>query len=34
MIALLAPGQGAQSPGMLAPWLELDGAEERIAAWS
>jgi [acyl-carrier-protein] S-malonyltransferase len=34
MIALLAPGQGAQAPGMLAPWLELEGAEERIAAWS
>ncbi|MDQ3763567.1 MAG: ACP S-malonyltransferase [Actinomycetota bacterium] len=34
MIALLAPGQGAQSPGMLAPWLVLDGAAERIAAWS
>ncbi|TDE90005.1 ACP S-malonyltransferase [Occultella glacieicola] len=25
MIAVLSPGQGAQSPGMLAPWLELDG---------
>ncbi|MGI9064572.1 MAG: ACP S-malonyltransferase [Pseudonocardiaceae bacterium] len=34
MIALLAPGQGAQSPGMLAPWLPLDGAHDRIAAWS
>jgi [acyl-carrier-protein] S-malonyltransferase len=34
MIALLAPGQGAQAPGMLTPWLELEGAEERIAAWS
>lgn len=34
MIALLAPGQGAQSPGMLAPWLKLDGAEQRIAVWS
>jgi [acyl-carrier-protein] S-malonyltransferase len=34
MIALLAPGQGAQSPGMLAPWLGLDGAPERVAAWS
>jgi [acyl-carrier-protein] S-malonyltransferase len=34
MIALLAPGQGAQSPGMLAPWLALEGVEERIAAWS
>lgn len=34
MIALLAPGQGAQTPGMLSPWLELDGAAERIAALS
>ncbi|HEY0639915.1 MAG TPA: acyltransferase domain-containing protein, partial [Pseudonocardiaceae bacterium] len=34
MIALLAPGQGSQSPGMLAPWLELDGAGERVDAWS
>jgi [acyl-carrier-protein] S-malonyltransferase len=34
MIALLAPGQGAQAPGMLAPWLELEGAEDRIEAWS
>jgi [acyl-carrier-protein] S-malonyltransferase len=34
MIALLAPGQGAQAPGMLAPWLEMAGAQERIAAWS
>lgn len=34
MIALLAPGQGSQSPGMLEPWLALDGAEERVAAWS
>lgn len=34
MIALLAPGQGAQSPGMLAPWLALAGAEDRIAEWS
>ncbi|MGH3768903.1 MAG: ACP S-malonyltransferase [Pseudonocardiaceae bacterium] len=34
MIALLFPGQGAQAPGMLAPWLELEGAEDRIAAWS
>lgn len=34
MIALLAPGQGAQSPGMLAPWLALEGAESRVAAWS
>jgi [acyl-carrier-protein] S-malonyltransferase len=34
MIALLAPGQGAQTAGMLTPWLALDGAEDRIAAWS
>ncbi|MET0132626.1 MAG: ACP S-malonyltransferase [Kibdelosporangium sp.] len=34
MIAILAPGQGSQTPGMLSPWLELDGAEERIASWS
>jgi [acyl-carrier-protein] S-malonyltransferase len=34
MLALLAPGQGSQTPGMLAPWLELPGAAERIAAWS
>lgn len=34
MLALLAPGQGSQTPGMLSPWLELPGADERIAAWS
>ncbi|GAA2776952.1 ACP S-malonyltransferase [Saccharopolyspora taberi] len=34
MIALLAPGQGSQAPGMLNPWLELDGVEERLSAWS
>ncbi|MDR7300878.1 ACP S-malonyltransferase [Haloactinomyces albus] len=34
MIALLAPGQGAQAPGMLAPWLELNGAEQRLTTWS
>ena len=27
MLAVLAPGQGAQKPGMLAEWLELPGAE-------
>lgn len=32
--AVLAPGQGSQSPGMLLPWLEVDGARERVAAWS
>ncbi|MDQ4104622.1 MAG: acyltransferase domain-containing protein, partial [Actinomycetota bacterium] len=34
MIALLAPGQGAQSVGMLSPWLALDGAVDRVAVWS
>lgn len=34
VIALLAPGQGAQTPGMLQPWLELDGTEQRLTEWS
>ncbi|HEY2220863.1 ACP S-malonyltransferase [Actinomycetospora sp.] len=34
MIAILAPGQGAQKPGMLAPWLERPGSRERLAAFS
>ena len=34
MLALLAPGQGSQTPGMLASWLELPGAAERLATWS
>ncbi|MGE2733301.1 ACP S-malonyltransferase [Mycolicibacterium vaccae] len=34
MLAFLAPGQGSQTPGMLAEWVELPGAAERIAAWS
>ncbi|GAB2915315.1 ACP S-malonyltransferase [Rhodococcus aerolatus] len=34
MIALLAPGQGSQSPGMLEPWLTLPGARERLERFS
>ena len=34
VIALLAPGQGAQTPGMLAPWLAAPGAQEVVARWS
>lgn len=34
MIALLAPGQGSQTPGMLVPWLEEPDAEKQLAAWS
>src|SRR5699024_3834533 len=28
VIALLCPGQGSQTPGMLEPWLELPGARD------
>ncbi|WP_328555752.1 MULTISPECIES: ACP S-malonyltransferase [unclassified Streptomyces] len=34
MLVLVAPGQGAQTPGFLTPWLDLPGAAERLAAWS
>ncbi|MEV3874979.1 ACP S-malonyltransferase [Streptomyces sp. NPDC049906] len=34
MLVLVAPGQGAQTPGFLAPWLDLPGAADRVAAWS
>lgn len=30
MIALLCPGQGSQTPGFLAPWLELTSFREAI----
>ncbi|MFD3945715.1 ACP S-malonyltransferase [Streptomyces sp. NPDC058579] len=34
MLVLVAPGQGAQTPGFLTPWLELPGVADRVAAWS
>lgn len=34
MLAVLSPGQGAQKPGFLTPWLDLDGAAERLRSWS
>ncbi|MGW6626037.1 ACP S-malonyltransferase [Nocardia sp. NPDC055002] len=34
MIALLTPGQGSQTPGMLTPWLALPGATDRLELWS
>ncbi|MGW2855253.1 ACP S-malonyltransferase, partial [Streptomyces sp. NPDC001215] len=34
MLVLVAPGQGAQTPGFLTPWLDLPGAAARVAAWS
>lgn len=34
MILIAAPGQGAQAPGFLTPWLDLPGFAERLASWS
>lgn len=34
MLVLVAPGQGAQTPGFLTPWLDLPGVADRVAAWS
>src|ERR1700683_3684000 len=34
MLVIAAPGQGAQTPGFLSPWLEFPGVAERIGAWS
>jgi [acyl-carrier-protein] S-malonyltransferase len=34
VLVLVAPGQGAQTPGFLTPWLDLPGAADRLGAWS
>ncbi|MFG3003806.1 ACP S-malonyltransferase [Streptomyces calvus] len=34
MLVLVAPGQGAQTPGFLTEWLDLPGTADRVAAWS
>src|SRR5215469_4434322 len=34
MLVIAAPGQGAQTPGFLTPWLELPGFADRLGAWS
>ena len=34
MLVIAAPGQGAQTPGFLSPWLELPGVADWLAAWS
>ena len=34
MLVVVAPGQGSQTPGMLADWLELAGARDQLATWS
>ncbi len=34
MLAIIAPGQGSQTPGMLAPWLEDSAQRELLSTWS
>ena len=34
MLVIAAPGQGAQTPGFLNPWLELPGFADRLGGWS
>jgi [acyl-carrier-protein] S-malonyltransferase len=34
VLAIVAPGQGAQTPGFLEAWLELPGVAERLEWWS
>jgi [acyl-carrier-protein] S-malonyltransferase len=34
VLVLVAPGQGAQSPGFLTPWLDVPGVAERLTWWS
>ncbi len=34
VLVLVAPGQGAQTPGFLTPWLDLPGVSGRLAEWS
>ncbi len=34
MLAVVCPGQGAQTPGMLAPWLEVPGVADMLGGLS
>lgn len=34
MIVVVCPGQGSQTPGFLAPWLDVPGLPERLARFS
>jgi [acyl-carrier-protein] S-malonyltransferase len=34
VLAVICPGQGAQAPGMLSPWLELPSVAERIGRYA
>jgi len=34
VLVLVAPGQGAQTPGFLAPWLDIPAVADRMTWWS
>jgi [acyl-carrier-protein] S-malonyltransferase len=34
VLVIVAPGQGAQNPGFLTPWLKIPGVADRMSAWS
>jgi [acyl-carrier-protein] S-malonyltransferase len=34
MLAFIAPGQGAQTPGMLTPWISDPAAKLLLSQWS
>jgi [acyl-carrier-protein] S-malonyltransferase len=34
VLVITAPGQGAQAPGFLSPWLDVPGVATRLGAWS
>lgn len=34
MLAIIAPGQGSQTPGMLSPWIEDPAQRELLSTWS
>ena len=34
MLAIVAPGQGSQTPGFLTPWVEIPKVRELLAWWS
>ena len=34
MLAIIAPGQGSQTPGMLNTWIQDPALKKLIATWS
>jgi len=34
VLIFTAPGQGAQTPGFLSPWLEIPGMADKFGSWS